>query len=397
VSAQLHPVARTPEEWRALLVSLGERPYRAAQIFRWIHQRGVMDPALMTDLGKELRGRLTDVGLCEPVGVAEVLRSKDGTRKLLLALSGGGLVECVLIPMSSSPGAAEEAADEPLDADAAAANFEQDDVSTPRERVTLCISTQHGCAMGCVFCASGQAGLQRGLTADEIVAQVLVAKRYLEPDEDLRNLVFMGMGEPLHHYDETVRAIRLITHPEGLGMSPRRITVSSVGLVPGIQRLGQDFAGKIGLAISLHAPDNATRDRILPINQRYPVEELMAALRAYPLPPRRRMTIEYTLIDGVNDSLEHAERLITLLEGLRVKVNLIPMNPIAASELRAPKPRQVEAFRKALTAANLSCFVRVRRGDDVDAACGQLALQGEPIKLRKKLAPVGTHWETLKP
>lgn len=388
MSAALHPVARSPEEWRELLVSLGERPYRAAQVFRWIHQRGVMDPELMTDLGKDLRGRLVEIGLSDPFGVAEVLRSKDGTRKLLLALRGGGLVECVLIPMSRSPGDAEDASEEPLDADAAAANFEDDDVSAPRERVTLCISTQYGCAMGCVFCASGQAGLQRGLTADEIVAQVLVAKRYLEPDEDLRNLVFMGMGEPLHHYDETVRAIRLITHPEGLGMSPRRITVSSVGLVPGIQRLGQDFAGKIGLAISLHAPDNETRNKILPINQRYPVEELMAALRAYPLPQRKRMTIEYTLIDGVNDSLEHAKRLITLLDGLRVKVNLIPMNPISASDLQAPKSQHVQAFRNALTAANVSCFVRVRRGDDVDAACGQLALQGEPIKLRKKLMPV---------
>ncbi|MCA9626877.1 MAG: 23S rRNA (adenine(2503)-C(2))-methyltransferase RlmN, partial [Myxococcales bacterium] len=259
--------------------------------------------------------------------------------------------------------------------------------AAPRERVTLCISTQHGCAMGCVFCASGQAGLQRGLRAEEIVAQVLVAKRYLEPEEDLRNLVFMGMGEPLHHYDETLRAIRLITHPDGLGMSPRRLTVSSVGLVPGIRRLGEDFGGKIGLAISLHAPDNDTRSRILPMNQRYPVEELIRALHDYPLPVRRRITIEYTLIDGVNDSLGHADRLIELLAGLRVKVNLIPMNPISASELRAPRSAQVAAFRERLAEAGVSCFVRVRRGDDVDAACGQLALHGEPLKLRKKLAP----------
>ena len=235
----------------------------------------------------------------------------------------------------------------------------------------------------CAACA----GFARGLRAEEIVAQVLVAKRYLEPEEDLRNLVFMGMGEPLHHYDETLRAIRLITHPDGLGMSPRRLTVSSVGLVPGIRRLGEDFGGKIGLAISLHAPDNDTRSRILPMNQRYPVEELIRALHDYPLPVRRRITIEYTLIDGVNDSLGHADRLIELLAGLRVKVNLIPMNPISASELRAPRSAQVAAFRERLAEAGVSCFVRVRRGDDVDAACGQLALHGEPLKLRKKLAP----------
>lgn len=377
MSAQLHPVARTPEEWRALLVSLGERPYRAAQIFRWIHQRGVMDPALMTDLGKELRGRLTDVGLCEPVGVAEVLRSKDGTRKLLLALSGGGLVECVLIPMSSSPGAAEEAADEPLDADAAAANFEQDDVSTPRERVTLCISTQHGCAMGCVFCASGQAGLQRGLTADEIVAQVLVAKRYLEPDEDLRNLVFMGMGEPLHHYGETARALRVLTHADGMDLSLRRITVSTVGLVPGIDRLGEDFGGKVGLAVSLHAATDELRNKIVPMNARYSVGDIMAALRRYPLPRRRRITLEYTLIRDVNDAAEHARELVRLVRGLKVKINLIPMNPVAGSGLEASSPERVRAFQEAVAGSGISCFVRVRRGDDVDAACGQLALGGE--------------------
>ncbi|MEZ4371642.1 MAG: 23S rRNA (adenine(2503)-C(2))-methyltransferase RlmN [Polyangiaceae bacterium] len=381
MSAELHPVARFPEEWREVLQSLGEKPYRAGQVFRWIHQRGVMDPEQMTDLGKALRARLSESGLADPFSVAEVLRSKDGTRKLLLELADGGRIECVLIPMTREAAQGESPAE---DADAAAASLDPDDQAAPRERVTLCISTQYGCAMGCVFCASGQAGLQRGLRADEIVAQVLVAKRYLEPDEDLRNLVFMGMGEPLHHYDQTLRAIQLITHPEGLGMSPRRITVSSVGLVPGIRRLGEDFGGKVGLAISLHAPDNETRSRILPMNQRFPVEELIQALHDYPLPVRRRITIEYTLIDGVNDSSAHCDRLIDLLSGLRVKVNLIPMNPISASDLKAPDAARVTAFRERLADAGVSCFVRVRRGDDVDAACGQLALQGAPIKLRKK-------------
>jgi 23S rRNA (adenine2503-C2)-methyltransferase len=232
--------------------------------------------------------------------------------------------------------------------------------------------------MGCAFCASGQAGLVRGLDASEIVAQVHLARRHLEPGQQLKNLVFMGMGEPLHHYHETARAIRLLTHPDGGGMSPRRITVSTVGLVPGIARLGSDFGGKVGLAVSLHAPDDTTRDRIIPMNRRYPVAELMSALRAYPLPKRRRITIEYTLIAGVNASLEHARSLAKLLRGVPVKINLIPMNPIAASPLGPPDDASVARFREHLAASGYSCFVRTRRGDDVAAACGQLAMTGAP-------------------
>jgi len=187
--------------------------------------------------------------------------------------------------------------------------------------------------------------------------------------------VFMGMGEPLHHYDETARAIRLLTHPDGLGMSPRRITVSTVGLVPGIRKLGQDFDGKVGLAVSLHAPNDAIRSRIMPMNRRYPFEELLGALRDYPLPKRRRITIEYTMLDGVNDDVAHARELARRLRGLRVKVNLIPMNSIVASDHHAPGAGRVEAFREALADEGLSAFVRKQRGDDVDAACGQLVLR----------------------
>jgi 23S rRNA (adenine2503-C2)-methyltransferase len=238
--------------------------------------------------------------------------------------------------------------------------------------------------MGCVFCASGQAGLVRGLRASEIVSQVYLAKRYLRPDEHLSNLVFMGMGEPLHHYDQTARAVRLLTHPEGLGMSPRRITVSTVGLIPGIERLGRDFAGKIGLAVSVHAPNDETRDRIIPMNRRYPVADLMRALRAYPLPKRRRITIEYTLIDGVNDSPGHARELGVLLKGLPSKVNLIPMNPITASELRSPRSESVRQFQEILARAGYSCFVRTRRGDEVSAACGQLAMADDLVRKKRE-------------
>jgi len=373
----IHPVARLPEEWQAVVAALGERPYRAGQIFRAIHGRGVLEPEQMTDLSAPLRARLAEAGFTAPARVAHVHRAADGTRKLVLELAGGARVECVLIPMTDAAA---------VDADVGAAVDDEDDAEPegdePRRRVTLCVSTQFGCAMGCVFCASGQAGLIRGLGAAEIVSQVLIAKQHLEPGEYLRNLVFMGMGEPLHHYEETARAIRLITHPDGLNMGPRRITVSTVGLSPGIRRLGEDFAGKVGLAISLHAPDEATRGRIIPISRRYPLGELIETLRRYPLPRRRRITIEYTLIDGVNDSPDQARALVRTLRGLRVKVNLIAMNAIGASQLRAPPPARVEQFRAVLTDSGLSCFLRTRRGDDVSAACGQLALSGDLVRRR---------------
>jgi len=373
VSTEPSPVSRLPEEWQSELERLGEPKYRALQIFRWIHRRGVFEPEKMTDLPAELREKLRAEGLSPPVNVLDVRRAPDGTRKVVLGLAGGARVECVLIPMTPLANA---------DADVAAVETDDDEGDgAAGTRVTLCVSTQFGCAMGCVFCASGQAGLGRGLDPSEVVAQVIVAKGLLDPGEELKNLVFMGMGEPLHHYDSTARALRLLTHPEGGGMSPRRITVSTVGLVPGLKRLGADFGGKIGLAVSLHAPDDATRERIVPMNRRYPLSELMRALHEYPLPKRRRITIEYTMIDGVNDSREHADKLSRLLRDLPVKVNLIPMNPIAKSELTASPPLRVADFQEQLSRAGYSCFVRTRRGDAVDAACGQLALSPELIAL----------------
>ena len=190
----------------------------------------------------------------------------------------------------------------------------------------------------------------------------------------------------LHHYDETARAIRLLTHPVARGMSPRRITVSTVGLVPGIARLGADFAGKVGLAVSLHAPNDAIRDRIMPMNRKYPIVELMRALREYPLPQRRRITIEYTLIDGVNDHDAHADALARLLRGIPVKVNLIPMNPVEGSPLRASPPERVARFQERLAREGYSCFVRTRRGSAVNAACGQLALAPDLVELGRKPA-----------
>ncbi|HVU05321.1 MAG TPA: 23S rRNA (adenine(2503)-C(2))-methyltransferase RlmN [Polyangiaceae bacterium] len=357
------PYGRLPDEWQARAAELGEKPFRGRQVFKWLHGRDENDARKMTDLPLAFRERLAEEGLDFPLTVSEVRAARDGTRKLVCDLARGGRVECVVIPMSDDPDDDPDDPDGPWDG-----------------RVTLCISTQIGCAMGCVFCASGQAGLERGLGAEEVVAQVLAARRHLKPGERLRNLVFMGMGEPLHHYDETARAIRILTHEEGLGMSPRRITVSTVGLVPGIRKLGEDFGGKVGLALSLHAPNDAIRGRIMPMNARFSVADVLGALRAYPLPKRRRITIEYTLLAGLNDDVAHARELARVLRGLKVKVNLIPMNSITASSLGAPSPGRVEAFRETLALEGLSAFVRKQRGDDVDAACGQLVLKEKLLR-----------------
>jgi 23S rRNA (adenine2503-C2)-methyltransferase len=407
------PLARTPEEWALALKAAGVRPFHARQLFRWIQARGVIDPERMTDLPKELRGAIASLELEKTFTVAQVLRASDRTRKLLVRLRDGATVETVLIPgvsggqsrlpspvMPYAQGAARADAGEgpgsydPDDADAAAA-VDDDEAgegeAEEREgagkgpepvRVTQCVSTQVGCAMGCVFCASGVAGLKRHLGADEVVAQVVAGRAELLEGERLRNVVYMGMGEPLHNYENTARSLRLLTHPEGVALSARRITVSTSGLVPEIARLGHDFGGNIGLAVSLHAADDETRSRLMPINKKYPLPVLMDALRAYPLPRRRRITIEYTLVAGRNDEMSEAKKLVKLLRSIPVKVNLIPMNPIGASSLGPPDMQRVFDFQRVLCDAGYSCFIRRRRGDDVSAACGQLALLGAKPKVR---------------
>ena len=385
------PLARTPEEWSAIALELGGKRFHGKQIFQWIQGRQVTEPALMSDLPAALRMALAEAGGLTPLSIRHERRSLDGTRKLLVALEGEATVETVLIPAVSGKNNALE-----LDADAAAAVDDEDDAELPTPvdattgeaprpaviRVTQCISTQVGCAMGCVFCASGVAGLKRHMRADEIIAQLLVGKTRLDQNESLRNVVLMGMGEPLHNYDATARALRLMTHPDGLGLSTRKVTVSTSGLVPEIKRLGEDFNGAIGLAISLHASDDETRTRLMPINKKYPLPVLMQALRDYPLPKRRRITIKYTLVAGKNDTIAEARKLASLLRNLPVKINLIPMNPIEASSLGPSAPAGVLAFQRVLTDAGYSCFVRRRRGDDVAAACGQLALLGAKPKVR---------------
>jgi 23S rRNA (adenine2503-C2)-methyltransferase len=343
----------------------------------------------MTDLPLALRENLAALELPQTLVVSDERRAADGTRKLLVRTRDGMTVETVLIPGVTGPKsrlpspiepAMEEGDDDEEDAEEGGASGAEDDDEPVR--VTQCISTQVGCAQGCVFCASGVAGLKRNLGADEIVAQVLLARATLGEEERLSNVVYMGMGEPLANYEATARSLRLLTHPEGIGLSARRITVSTSGLVPEIARLGADFGGKVGLAISLHAADDETRSRLMPINKKYPLARLLEALRAYPLPPRKRITIEYTLVAGKNDEPSEARKLAVLLRALAVKVNLIPMNPIEASTLGPPDMSRVLAFQRILCDAGYSCFIRRRRGDDVAAACGQLALLGAKPKVR---------------
>jgi 23S rRNA (adenine2503-C2)-methyltransferase len=383
-------VARLPEEWAQALQTLGGRAFHARQVFRWIHARSVLAPAEMSDLPKDLRAKLEALEMERTIEVADERRAADGTSKLLVRFRDGATVETVLIPgvsggKSALPSPVTAVVDA-LDADVAAAvdDDEEDEAggSEAPVRVTQCVSTQVGCAMGCVFCASGVAGLKRNLGPDEIVAQVLVGRARLAPGEQLRNVVFMGMGEPLHNYDATARALRLLTHADGVALSSRRITVSTSGLVPEIARLGADFGGNIGLAVSLHASDDEVRGRLMPINKKYPLPVLMDALRAYPLPRRRRITIEYTLVAGRNDAPSEATRLARLLRGLPVKINLIPMNPIEHSPLGPSALDAVLAFQRILCDAGYSCFIRRRRGDAVSAACGQLALLGAKPKVR---------------
>ncbi len=342
---------RSAEDWAEWMVERGHPAWRGRQVHRWLHTRGVWCPEGMTDLPRGLREVLRDE-LGEAPTVDLTQRSRDGTRKLRVRLADGGLVETVLIP-------------------------QEHEGSRVRGGVTQCVSSQVGCAIGCAFCASGVAGLRRHLTAEEIVAQVHLGRASLGSGERLRTIVFMGMGEPLHNEQAVSEVIAWLVDRKGLGFSARRVTVSTSGMVPAIDRLAQRFGGRVGLAVSLHAADDATRDRLVPLNRRYPLAALREAIRRYPLPPHRKVTLEYTLLDGVNDAPGDAKRLAAFCRGLRVKVNLIPVNPVASLPFRSPSERRVRAFHRTLRQEGVDVFTRKRRGVDIDAACGQLASPSE--------------------
>lgn len=364
-------VASLPADWERLLSSWGQPRYRAQQVFRWIHARGQLDPDAMSDLPQPLRARLREAGLQPLLRVAQDHVSADGTRKLLVAMLDGRQVETVLIPRGAVAAG---------DIYAPALFDEPDEAG--HTYVTQCISSQVGCAMGCAFCASGVAGLKRQMGPGEIISQVLLARRLLPAGVRHGGVVLMGMGEPLHNYGAVARALHLLAHPQGVAMSLRRVTVSTSGLVPQMDRLAREFGGKVQLAVSLHAANSATRGRIMPVNRKHDLDEVLAAMGRYPLLPRRKLTVEYTLLRGINDSPRDAQGLARKLSGLRVKVNLIPMNGVVDSGYGAPDPAAVERFQQTLRGAGIDTFVRRRKGDDIAAACGQLALQGERRTLR---------------
>jgi 23S rRNA (adenine2503-C2)-methyltransferase len=334
----------------AWCVEQGETRYRARQILSWVHRRGVARFEDMANLPLRLRGRLAEefhVGTMEP---ADIALAGDGTRKMVFHLPGAGsgrpaAVESVLIPQLDRPEGA-------------------------RDRLTLCVSSQAGCGMGCGFCATASLGLVRNLRPSEIVGQVRAAQALAAP-ERLTNVVLMGMGEPLANYDAVVTAIELLTAEWGYAISPRRITVSTVGLAPEIPRFIAET--RVNLAVSLHAPTDRQRERIVPVNRRYPLSVLLDACRAVPLPRRKRITFEYVMLAGENDADADARALVGLLHGLRAKVNLIPWNAFPGAAFR-PSPRgRVLRFQDILRRHGLTATIRESRGGDIQAACGQLA------------------------
>jgi 23S rRNA (adenine2503-C2)-methyltransferase len=329
---------------------LGEKRFRATQLFRWIHQKGASDFDQMSDLAKSLREKLKVHAHIQPLTVLSEHFSADGTIKWLFDVGGGNAVETVFIP--------------------------EDD------RGTLCISSQAGCAVGCRFCSTGHQGFSRNLTTAEILGQLWFAEHFLRThlhvdERVISNVVMMGMGEPLQNYSALVPALKAMLDDHGYGLSRRRVTVSTSGVVPMMDRLAQDCP--VALAVSLHAPTDALRDNLVPLNRKYPLDELLRTCTRYLAhAPRDFITFEYCMLDGVNDQTEHAQVLIDLVrmharQGLRCKFNLIPFNPFPASGLlRSPQAR-VQAFAKLLQDAGLVTTVRKTRGDDIDAACGQLA------------------------
>lgn len=339
---------------QAFLAELGSEPYRARQVARWVFKAGVAHVSEMTDLPKSLRQALQQQAQITRLSGLEVSHARDGTRKLRCQLDDGAAVESVLIR-------------EP-------------------PRLTLCLSTQAGCRIGCAFCLTTKGGLRRHLRAAEIVDQILQARALLTPDEHLTNLVFMGMGEPLDNYGNTVKALRIITHPEAMGFSPRRITVSTSGLVPAIRTFGTEGL-RVNLAVSLNAPNDAIRTQLMPINKKWSIGELLAVCRAYPQPRSRRITFEYVLLEGVNDQPAHAEQVARLLKDLRCKVNLIPFNEFPGAGFHRPSPETVKRFQGILLDHHLTATIRESRGGEIGAACGQLAERSPLIPFGLDTAP----------
>ncbi|NIR28039.1 MAG: 23S rRNA (adenine(2503)-C(2))-methyltransferase RlmN [Gammaproteobacteria bacterium] len=330
-------------ELEALFLGLGERPYRATQVLKWMHQLGVDDFRAMTNLSKALRERLVAVAEVRPPEILRHQLSRDGTQKWQLRVDSGNSVEMVFIP--------------------------------EEHRGTLCVSSQVGCALNCSFCATARQGFNRNLSSAEIAGQLWLATRLLGrapgPRPAVTNVVLMGMGEPLLNFDNVVRALDVMLEDNAYGLARRRVTLSTAGVVPGIRRLKDRCP--VSLAVSLHAPDDELRNKLVPLNRTYPIAELLGACREYlAREPKHQITFEYVMLDGVNDASAHARRLVRLLRGIPAKVNLIPFNPFPGAGFRGSQPHTIDEFRKILMEHGIITITRKTRGDDIDAACGQL-------------------------
>ncbi|MCV6588398.1 MAG: 23S rRNA (adenine(2503)-C(2))-methyltransferase RlmN [Marinobacterium sp.] len=352
----------SPQTLGDFFESIGEKRFRSTQVLKWIHQFGVDNFDDMTNISKALRAKLTDVAEIREPEVVMQKTSKDGTRKWVIKTEGGSSVEMVLIPDG--------------------------------DRKTLCVSSQVGCSLDCSFCSTGKQGFNRNLTAAEIIGQVRIAiKSYgpFDPSGDRRvtNVVLMGMGEPLMNFNNVVEAVKLMMEDNAYGLSKRRVTLSTAGVVPALDKLGDET--DVSLAVSLHAPNDELRDQLVPINRRYPINELIDACNRYlgKLNDKRVATVEYTLIAGINDQPEHARQLVKLLRRLPSKLNLIPFNPFPNSGYDRPSDEAIDAFKQIMLRGNILTTVRRTRGDDVDAACGQLVGQVQDRTRRsEKYIPV---------
>ncbi len=332
----------SPAELEAFFANLGEKSFRVSQVLKWIYQYGVDDFNAMTNLSKNLRAQLTEIADIRLPNIVADQQSEDGTRKWVLEIDSGNHVETVFIPEQA--------------------------------RGTLCVSSQVGCALACSFCSTAQQGFNRNLSTAEIIGQVWVANRALGFDPQgqriISNVVMMGMGEPLLNFDNVVKAMDLMMNDFAYGLSKRRVTLSTAGVVPALDRLAE--VSDVSLALSLHAPNNSLRDQLVPLNKKYPIEEVLAACQRYVGQDRRRITIEYVMLDGVNDSIEHAHELVSLLKDVPAKVNLIPFNPFPKTRYRRSSRNATDRFRDVLMQHELMTITRKTRGDDIDAACGQL-------------------------
>ena len=342
-----------------LFAGLGEKPFRARQVLKWIHRRGAADFSAMTDIARELRAKLGQAAAIEPPVVVGDNTAPDGTRKWLLKVDGANSVEAVFIPEDG--------------------------------RGTLCVSSQAGCTLDCAFCATGKQGFNRNLSAAEIIGQLWLANQALGVHggraRAVSNVVFMGMGEPMLNLDAVIPAARLMIDDNGYGLSRRRVTVSTSGVVPGMDRLAAECP--VALAVSLHASDDALRDRLVPINRKYPIRQLIAACNRYlERAPRDFITFEYVMLDGINDSDAHARALLGIAAQLRCKFNLIPFNPFQDSGFKRSAPERIRRFAEVLQRAGLTATTRKTRGEGIDAACGQLAGEVADRTRRGKTVPI---------